>query len=70
MTIWVDAQLPPAIAVWISARYEVAAVAVRDIGLRDASDDDIFQHARASSVVVMSKDRDFVDLVGRHGPPP
>jgi predicted nuclease of predicted toxin-antitoxin system len=70
MTIWVDAQLPPAIVVWIAATHEVTAVAVRDLGLRDAADLDIFQAARAGNAVVMTKDRDFVDLVQHHGPPP
>src|SRR6185437_4189475 len=42
VTIWVDAQLPPAIAAWITVTHGVTAVAVRDIGLRDADDADIF----------------------------
>jgi len=70
VTIWVDAQLPPAIAAWITVTHGVTAVAVRDIGLRDADDADIFQAARADNALVMTKDRDFVDLVQRHGPPP
>lgn len=57
MTIWVDAQLPPAIAVRITDTYRVAAVAVRDCGLRDAADVVIFQAAAASNAVVMTKDR-------------
>lgn len=28
-TIWVDAQLPPAIAAWVTDNHEVTAVAVR-----------------------------------------
>ena len=70
MTIWVDAQLPPAIALWISTKYAVTAVAVRDIGLRDASDNAIFQAGRLAGAIVMTKDRDFVDLVEREGAPP
>lgn len=47
MTIWVDAQLPPAIAVWItSTSFGVTAVALRDIGLRDAEDYEIFEAAK------------------------
>ena len=70
MTIWVDAQLPPAIAAWITSSYGVVAVAVRDLGLRDATDRDIFAAAKAQGVIVMTKDRDFVELVERHGAPP
>jgi len=70
VTIWVDAQLPPEIAPWISETYGVDAVAVRDLGMRDADDRDIFAAAKAQGVIVMTKDRDFVDLIDRHGPPP
>lgn len=70
MTIWIDAQLPPAIATWITGAFAVTATAVRDLGLRDAADAEIFQAARANGAIVMIKDRDFIDLVQRHGPPP
>ena len=70
MTIWVDAQLPPAIAAWIAESHGVEAVAVRDLGLRDAMDQDIFAAAQAHEAIVLTKDRDLVHLVERHGPPP
>ena len=38
MTIWVDAQLPPAIANWITSTFGVTALPLRDMGLRDAED--------------------------------
>jgi predicted nuclease of predicted toxin-antitoxin system len=62
MTIWVDAQLPPAIASWITENYEISALPVRDVGLRDATDEEIFAAARAHDVIVLTKDRDFVTL--------
>jgi predicted nuclease of predicted toxin-antitoxin system len=46
MRIWVDAQMSPAIATWISSNYAVSAVAIRDLGLRDAEDKEIFEAAR------------------------
>ncbi|MFQ5668486.1 MAG: DUF5615 family PIN-like protein [Candidatus Binatia bacterium] len=46
------------------------AVHVRDLGLREAEDPDIFDQARKAKVVVFTKDEDFIDLVGRLGPPP
>jgi predicted nuclease of predicted toxin-antitoxin system len=70
VTVWLDVQLSPAIAVWLRMRFDLDAVAVRDIGLRDAEDSDIFASARAAGVVVMTKDSDFVELLQRHGPPP
>lgn len=70
MTIWIDAQLSPAIASWISNNFDLEVFAVRDIGLRDAEDIEIFQAAREANVIVMTKDRDFADLLDRFGAPP
>jgi predicted nuclease of predicted toxin-antitoxin system len=70
MTIWIDAQLSPSIATWLRQQLGVDAVAVRDLGLRDATDCEIFLAARQASAVVMTKDRDFVQLVKAHGVPP
>ncbi|NEN90932.1 MAG: hypothetical protein F6K24_46365 [Okeania sp. SIO2D1] len=70
MIIWVDAQLSPAIATWISDTFGVTALALRDIGLRDAEDAEIFEAAKAESVILITKDSDFVDLVDRLDSPP
>jgi predicted nuclease of predicted toxin-antitoxin system len=70
MTIWVDAQLSPAIALWITANFQVQSLALRDLGLRDATDHQIFMAAKQAQAVVMTKDDDFVELLKRHGPPP
>ncbi|HLL74985.1 MAG TPA: DUF5615 family PIN-like protein [Pyrinomonadaceae bacterium] len=70
MTIWIDAQMSPAIAAWLSANFAVTAVAVRDLGLRGAKDREIFLAARGAGAVVMTKDSDFVTLLEAHGPPP
>ena len=70
MTIWVDAHLSPAIATWITNTLGINALALRDIGLRDAEDHEIFAAAKSQSVTVMTKDRDFVDLVDQLGSPP
>lgn len=50
--------------------FGVECLSVREFGLRDAEDFDIFQAARVAEVVVMSKDSDFPDLVERMGMPP
>ncbi len=70
MTIWVDAHLSPRIARWISANFPVIAHPLREIGLRDAEDDDIFAAARAANVILLTKDSDFVRLLEQHGSPP
>lgn len=70
MTIWVDAQLSPVIATWITNTFGVEAVALRDLGLRDAEDLEIFEAAKAQQAILMTKDSDFVNLVDRFGIPP
>ncbi|MBK7392789.1 MAG: DUF5615 family PIN-like protein [Chloracidobacterium sp.] len=70
MRIWIDAHLSPQIALWISDTLEFQAVAVRELGLRDAEDIEIFNSAREENAIVLTKDRDFLDLLGRFGPPP
>jgi predicted nuclease of predicted toxin-antitoxin system len=70
MTLWVDAQISPAIAAWLRMRFEVNAVAVRDLGLESAGDPEIFAEAKRQHVVVMTKHSDFIDLLERHGPRP
>ena len=70
MTVWTDAQLSPALAKWITETLGVSAVAVRDLGLRDAKDFAIFLAAREAEAVVLTKDADFPHLLAQHGPPP
>lgn len=70
MTVWIDAQLSPAIAKWIEANFSVAAVAVRELNLRDAKDIEIFRAAGEADAVVLTKDADFPHLLSQHGPPP
>ncbi len=70
MIIWIDAQLPPHLAQWLEKTFLVEAFAVRDLGLRDAEDREIFEAARRAQAVVLTKDKDFVELVERLGPPP
>lgn len=56
MTIWVDAQLSLRTARWIAANFPVAAAPLRDLGLRDASDEEIFAAARTANAIVFTKD--------------
>ena len=70
MKIWINAQLPPAIANWISENFNVEAVAIRELNLREATDLEIFTAARNVSAIVMTKDSDFVELVNTRGTPP
>lgn len=70
MKIWLDAQLPPTLANWLSDTFGVEAFALRDLSLRDAKDIEIFEAARAENAVILTKDSDFIDLACRLGRPP
>jgi predicted nuclease of predicted toxin-antitoxin system len=70
MIFWLDAQLPPALAPWLTTTFGIPAHPVRDLGLREAKDPEIFQAARDAKAVVLTKDSDFVEFVARLGPPP
>jgi predicted nuclease of predicted toxin-antitoxin system len=69
MNFWIDAQLPPSLAIWLTETFGISATSLRDLGLRDAQDTEIFSAARTAGIVVVSKDSDFVDLVTRLGTP-
>ena len=68
--MWVDAQFSPHIARWMSGLLGVEAIALRDLGLRDATDKEIFERARLAGAVILTKDADFVELARRRGAPP
>ncbi|MGH7455711.1 MAG: DUF5615 family PIN-like protein, partial [bacterium] len=70
MTLWVDAQISPKIANWIKQNFSIQAIHVRDLGLREAEDPEIFFAAREKSAVVMTKDDDFLILLDKFGTPP
>ena len=68
--VWVDAQLPPALARWLRDLGESQAVHVEDLGLLRAEDPEIFEKARQAQAIVITKDSDFVQIQERRGPPP
>lgn len=70
MIIWVDAQFSPAIAAWITENSDAQAIPVRELGLRDAADREIFLAAKREGTTVMTKDSDFLRLLDELGPPP
>lgn len=58
----VDAQLPPALAQALTLAGHPSE-AVRDLGLREADDESIWNHAAAHQLVIITKDEDFTTRV-------
>ena len=69
MRFLVDAQLPPALARFLAARGH-EAVAVRELSLREAEDETIWEAAKREDYIVITKDEDFAQMAWRFGPPP
>ena len=65
--IIIDAQLSPYLAIWIKEFFQIEAYSVSFLGLKFASDFEIYQYARNNDMVVMTKDIDFVKLVEKYG---
>jgi len=70
LIIWVDAQLSPALAPWISQQFNIESVSARRLGMVKAKDPIIFHAAREAEAIVLTKDADFSLLLERFGPPP
>ncbi len=70
MRFWIDAQLPPQLAQWLTITFDVEAISLKDLGLRDADDLEIFDKAKTEGTVIVTKDSDFVELVTRFDVPP
>ena len=68
--IWLDAHLSPRVALWIRNTLGHEAQALRDVGLRDAVDSEIFDRGREVNVILLTKDKDFADLAMQQGSPP
>jgi predicted nuclease of predicted toxin-antitoxin system len=61
----VDNQLPPALASLIQREFGEEASHVVDIGMRDATDAELWSYASATNAIVISKDEDFANMVLR-----
>ena len=69
MKLWLDAQLSPEMAVWVTHHFGIETIAIRDAGLRSAKDKEIFNAAKQADIVLITKDSDFSELIQRFGAP-
>ena len=51
-------------------QFSLQACALRDVGLREAGDLEIFTKAGKIDAIVLTRDSDFVRLLEQHGAPP
>lgn len=71
MTVWLDAHFNSELALWISNEFDVACRTLSEIDLESASHAIVFQAAKCfPSVVLFTKDADFVAMIELLGSPP
>lgn len=64
MKFLVDAQLPPALVVWLNEKGHTAEH-VDQCGLSGAKDSEIWTYALESGAIIITKDEDFADRTTR-----
>ena len=62
MIFWVDAQLPPSLAPWLTERFGVEASSMRFLGLRDAEDLEIFERLFVDALALLHAGESIVEL--------
>jgi predicted nuclease of predicted toxin-antitoxin system len=68
---WIDANLPPTLAIKIQDDFKVKAFSMFFLNLHLASDIEIFNLAKSkSNIIIITKDDDFINLVLLKKPPP
>jgi predicted nuclease of predicted toxin-antitoxin system len=70
MIFWIDEQISPKFVAWLAQRFQVAAHSVDTLGYHSTPDAELFQKAREANAIVITKDRDFREMVLANGPPP
>src|SRR4029077_9306380 len=70
MKCWLDAQLSPEMAIWVKQHFGIETIAIRDVGLRNATDREIFSAAKRADIILITKDSDFSEMIQRFGAPP
>ena len=69
-TIWVDAQISPKIAKFITERFHIESYSLEYLQMLSFEDEHVFFKAKASDAIMLTKDSDFAELSRVHGSPP
>lgn len=69
---WIDLNLPPEMAAWISDGFKVKAKSFKDLNFDSISDIEVYKIAARSSttIIITTKDIDFIDFQNSIGTPP
>jgi predicted nuclease of predicted toxin-antitoxin system len=69
---WLDHNLPKVLAAFIYNEYQLSAKSLLDLGFETQADEFIYAKAieYSSNIVIITKDKDFVQLLQHKGAPP
>ena len=69
---WIDLNLPPKMAEWLSTNYKVAAKSFKELGFTEIDDTSVFKSAAQKNniIIITTKDVDFINLQNDIGAPP
>ena len=70
MKVWLDAQLSPVLANWMRATFDLTVFPMRAMGMFKVQRGKTVGRAIKEADIVITKDKDFVALLERLGPPP
>jgi len=69
-TVWLDANISPAIALWLNNNFNIECRSCFMLGLQEESDLSIYRKAKEANAIFVTKDRDFAQLLAVHKSPP
>jgi predicted nuclease of predicted toxin-antitoxin system len=72
LEFWIDLNLPPVMAHWLRDDFNVQARSFKDLGFEKTPDIDVYKLAatQANTIIITTKDIDFIDHSGTMGHPP
>jgi predicted nuclease of predicted toxin-antitoxin system len=69
--IWLDNQISPIIAKWLSEQTGFKVISGYKLGLNNLSDQEIYSKAKKSgNIILISKDSDLDEIISKSGSPP
>jgi predicted nuclease of predicted toxin-antitoxin system len=68
--IWIDMNLPATMKNWFSDLSGYPCLHFADLGFEVESDVAVLDRARGMGTIILTKDRDFADLISVRGAPP
>ncbi len=72
LEFWIDLNLPPKMADWITDEFGVIAKSFKDLNFTETSDITVYKIAsqHKNTIIITTKDIDFADYQNLVGPPP